>query len=193
MFEEMMNDTIDLVKADGGRIEGIKAVVQPAEIITLRTDLEAAQGDRIERTLESGEVEGYQVSESLVEAARGAIPAFCRIRVRKETAAGLGPGTSIVFGLGNSDTKVRLYSADSLTTIAHVTTFELFAHLRQAAESGLEDGDQKIRMLTAVDELRQSHGTPDFAYRVLDIAALAVARRDVFEPYLTSIGQLLAL
>lgn len=193
MYEDLMNDTIDLVKPDGRRIAGIKAVVQPAEIITLNTELDAAQGDRVERTLEDGEAEAYQVSGSSIEPAKGAVPAFCRIQVRKETPTGLGAGLRTVFGVSSPDVNVRLFAADSFTVIAHVTTFELFGYLRQAVEAGIEDGAEKIRAMTALDELRQSYGTPDFARRTSDLVALAIERREVFGPFLVALGQLLAM
>jgi len=193
VYEDLMNDTIDLVKPDGRRIAGIKAVVQPAEIITLNTELEAVQGDRVERTLENGEAEAYQVSGSSIEPAQGAIPAFCRIRVRKETPTGLDTGLRIVFGVAAPEVAVRLFSADSLVVIAHVTAYELFAHLRQAVETGIGEGDEKSRSIAALDALRESYGTPDLARRASDFVALAVDRREVFGPFLVALGQLLAM
>ncbi len=193
MFEEMMNDTIDLVKPDGRRVAGIKAVVQPAEIITLDTELDAGEGDVVERTLEGGEAERYQVTSSSVEPARGAVPAFCRIQVRKETPAGLGAGNRIVYGVAAPEIKVRLFSADSFTVIAHVTAYELFAHLREAAKAKMEDGEEKDRLIAALDALKASYGTPDLARRASDFAAVAVGRREVFGPFLIAIGQLMEM
>jgi hypothetical protein len=192
LFEELMNDTIDLVKPDGRRIDGIKAVVQPAEIITLDTALEAGEGDVIERRQEDGEVERYRVTRAAVEPAQGAVPAFGRILVRKEEAAGPAAETRVVYGVAGPEVQIRLFSSEAQQVITHLPSDDFFAHLQYAA-AGIADEEEKGRLLAALDGLRHAYGGPDIALRASEFAALAVGHRKVYGRYLAGIGQLLAM
>lgn len=197
MFEEMMHDTIHLVKPDGGRVEGIKAVVQPAEIITLNTALELAQGDRIERE-ERGGVETFLVLGAEVVPAQGAVPAFCRVQVRKqESAKAEQAAPRVVYGVTGPATRLHLSALDRTTAIQHVSPALLFERMREAAAAAIQGAESEEaaaagrQLAERIEALAASFGTPDFAPRYADFAALAVRQMPVFSPFLPALGQLL--
>jgi hypothetical protein len=87
VFEEMLRDTVSLVKADGQRYDNIKALVQPKKIFIADASLPIEEGDRITRELPNGLVESYLVLDrGYYAAVPDMVAAHYQVKIRKETA-----------------------------------------------------------------------------------------------------------
>ncbi|NAZ55668.1 hypothetical protein GL177_20435 [Vibrio toranzoniae] len=60
-FAELMRDKVDLIKANGQRVEGIQASVQKKLTIIERDDILIEPGDLLERKASNGSVSVYKV------------------------------------------------------------------------------------------------------------------------------------
>ncbi len=61
-FADMMNDTVDLIKADGSKtVKGIKASVQEKMTFIERSDILIESGDLLRRRASNGSVSNYKV------------------------------------------------------------------------------------------------------------------------------------
>jgi hypothetical protein len=86
VFDEMMRDTVSLVKPDGTRTEGIKASVQREKIFVGDISLPIEEGDTIERVRPGGITERFTVLDTGYHPDLYGIPASFQMLVRKETA-----------------------------------------------------------------------------------------------------------
>lgn len=80
-FADMMNDTVDLIKADGTKkIEGIKASVQEKMTFIERSDVLIESGDLLQRRASNGSVSNYKVIDPGFHEAFGSIAAHYQIK-----------------------------------------------------------------------------------------------------------------
>lgn len=79
-FAKMMNDTVDLIKADGTKIEGIKASVQENKTFIHRSDIVIESGDLLQRKASNGVVSNYQVIDPGFREKFASIPAHYQIK-----------------------------------------------------------------------------------------------------------------
>ncbi|ACS80162.1 hypothetical protein [Maridesulfovibrio salexigens] len=79
----MAKDDVVLVKADGKRIEGLKAVVSMRRIVTFHTDVEIEPKDMMIKQCADGEQEAYLVLDPMFNHAGDGIPENYQITVRK--------------------------------------------------------------------------------------------------------------
>lgn len=79
----MAKDTMTLVKADGKRIEGLKAVVSMNRIVTFNTDFEIEPKDMMIRELGDAGQEAYLLLDHIFNPAKDGIPENYQITVRK--------------------------------------------------------------------------------------------------------------
>lgn len=79
----MAKDNVTLIKADGGRIEGLKAVVSMRRIVTFHTDIAMEPKDMMIRELSDGGKEAYLFLDLMLNEDKDGIPANYQITVRK--------------------------------------------------------------------------------------------------------------
>ncbi|WP_320170004.1 hypothetical protein [Maridesulfovibrio sp.] len=79
----MAKDTIDIVKADGSCVEGIKAVVSPRRIVTFNTDVAIEPKDVLVRRLADDEKEGFLVLDTIFNRTEDGVPENLQITVRR--------------------------------------------------------------------------------------------------------------
>lgn len=65
MFDDIAKDTVTLVKKDGSRAEGLKAVVQSHEVTVFDNSLDVEEGDKIERRFPNGRIESYLILDTV--------------------------------------------------------------------------------------------------------------------------------
>ncbi|WP_319781182.1 hypothetical protein [Maridesulfovibrio sp.] len=82
----MAKDDVALIKADGERIEGLKAVVSMRRIVTFNTDIEISPKDMMIRQRADGESEAYLVLDLMLNRAQDGIPENYQITVRRVAA-----------------------------------------------------------------------------------------------------------
>ncbi|WP_320008025.1 hypothetical protein [Maridesulfovibrio sp.] len=79
----MAKDDVVLVKADGDRIEGLKAVVSMRRIVTFQTENEIEPKDVMIKECADGGQEAYLVLDPVFNRAQDGIPEHYQITVRK--------------------------------------------------------------------------------------------------------------
>ncbi|MCD9513878.1 hypothetical protein [Photobacterium carnosum] len=79
-FSDFMKDTVDLVKSNGERIEGIKASVQEKQTFINRSDILIEAGDFFQRKASNGSISNYEVIDPGFHEAFGSIEAHYQIR-----------------------------------------------------------------------------------------------------------------
>ncbi|CCO24357.1 hypothetical protein [Maridesulfovibrio hydrothermalis] len=79
----MAKDNVTLVKANGERFEGLKAVVNLRRIVTFNTDVKMESKDLIIKHLADGGQEAYLLLDVVLNKAEDGIPENYQIAVRK--------------------------------------------------------------------------------------------------------------
>lgn len=80
-FAELMRDKVDLIKANGQRVEGIQASVQKKLTIIERDDILIEPGDLLERKASNGSVSVYKVIDpGFIESHGIGFPAHYQIK-----------------------------------------------------------------------------------------------------------------
>jgi hypothetical protein len=136
-FDQLMRDTITVVKRNGGaRFEGIKAAVQSEEISILQSEPFIEPNDLILRSMSNGGEETFVVLDPGFHEGLGPIPAGYRAKVRK---LGLPEAKnavqSITYHVTGSNARINNHSVDNSTNLVYDNGGEvarLLSELRSA-------------------------------------------------------------
>jgi hypothetical protein len=192
LFDDMMTDTISLVKRNGARRDGIKAIVESTKIMVPDVSLDVDEGDHLERVLPSGKVESFLILDTGFNPGLEDIPPFYQMKVRKESVIRDEQSrSSVVYNVTGPNARVNVNSTDASTNIANVGTSELFEQMRSVVAQGIQGEDERQEMVTRINSMEKSHGTGDFAKRYSDFIALAANHMSIFSPFMPALGQLL--
>ncbi|NTV47510.1 MAG: hypothetical protein HGB11_13550 [Chlorobiales bacterium] len=82
-FADLMTDTIDLLKQDGSKKQGLKASVQKSKIFMDAKDILVEPNDLIVRKMSNGAEETYRVIDPEFHEAFHGIPAGYQMDVQK--------------------------------------------------------------------------------------------------------------
>ena len=192
-LNNLMQDSVTLIKKDGQRFEGIRASVQPDKIFTDDTSIPLEEGDTFERTLPSGVVERYTVLDSGYHEGIGGIPSHYQSEVRKETK--IKPpreSTQIVYNLIGPNARVNIQSVDASTNLVEIGSEDLFNMLRQTIESAVKDKSLCADLTEKVDELEQTQGTRKFTEKYREFITLAADHITVLAPFIPALSQILS-
>lgn len=158
-FEQLLNDTITVVKRDGGaRFEGIKAAVQGEAISILQSQPFIEPNDLIVRSMSNGGEETFVVLDPGFHEGLGPIPAGYRAKVRK---MGLPEAKSavqsIVYNVTGSNARINNHSVDNSTNLVQDNSSEvahLLANLRSAMNTAPLpplDRDEALELIDGVE------------------------------------------
>jgi nucleoside phosphorylase len=86
-FNQLMTDTIAIIKTDGRRFDGVKASVQAKLIMTMNVSNPIEAGDVIERALPNGVTERFEIVEASFQEKFHSIPAHYSLTFRRVHAA----------------------------------------------------------------------------------------------------------
>lgn len=192
-FSDFRKDDVTLVKQSGDRVEGIKAMVKPAEnlIRVLAEDAVIEDGDTLLRHLPNGVTEDYLVLNSGYKEKPGGLPAEYYAQVEKRTA--LKPSSSphnAVYNvtISGPGSRFNLNSNDLSVNVIDVNPDQLFKELRGAIAQEVEDDDKRGLLLRHVGELKKANGTPKAYTAFVSIVADHLA---VVPPFIPALSQLL--
>ncbi|NTA19299.1 hypothetical protein G6M11_25235 [Agrobacterium tumefaciens] len=117
-FDDMMNDTVTLVKKDGTVVkEGIKAQVSKGSVITFDASLPIEPGDHFVRIQQSGLAEDYIVVDPGYMSGiggRAGIPNHFQSKVRRSDAP-IAPPSKIINNIHGPNARVNINSTDNST------------------------------------------------------------------------------
>lgn len=192
-FDQMMKDTVTLVKPDGTRIEGIRASVQRESIHVTDGSQPIEDGDTIERKRPGGIVERYTVLDAGYCEEFYEIPAHFSMQVRKETAIPRDPpNPSNNYYLNGPNSRVNSNSVDASVNVSVTQqgTSKLFDDLLVAL-NGIVDVEQREQLVVDVEEMKAAQGSPELLPRYQTFMQHAANHMTVVAPFLPALAQLL--
>lgn len=86
-FDDLMGDTITVIKLDGQRFEGVKASVQPKVIMTMDTSIPFEAGDIVERKLPNDRWERFEITDPAYVAGFPGDDSFAHYNLKYRRAA----------------------------------------------------------------------------------------------------------
>jgi hypothetical protein len=195
-LEHFRTASVTLVKQDGERIEGLKAIADSKKkvIKILAADAVVADGDTILQHLSNGVTEEYLVLDSGYEEQYDPFPPEYQAKVEKKTAikrlaSPSGPVYNVTFTGANS--RFNLNSNDLSVNVVDVNPDELFKALRGAIAQDVEDEDKRELLLRQVGELKKANGTPKYLEAYKEFVSTVADHLGVVMPFMTALSQLL--
>lgn len=118
-FNDLLTDTVSLLKQNGESVDGIKASVQKDKIFIQRSDLLIESGDLIQRVMSNGAEETYKVIDPGFHERFHSIPAGYQMDVHK---LGLPEAKSavqnITYNISGTNNRINQNSTDNSINIA---------------------------------------------------------------------------
>lgn len=87
--------------------------------------------------------------------------------------------------------RVNVNSTDHSVNVVLKSSEEFFGTIRQRIESGVPDGDERRKMLTALTALQESHGKPSFAQRYTAFIATTADYMTLLTPFIPALTEML--
>ena len=191
-LDHLMKDRVTLIKKDGRKFEGIKALVQRDKIFSNDAKIPIEEGDVFERTLPSDVVESYTILDAGFFEGIGGIKPFYQSEVRKQTKIDRPQQPNqVVYNLTGPNARVNIHSVDSSSNIVEIEPTKLFSELRDTIQKSVTDIQQREELTNKVKELEESQGTKDFTTRYQELMALAASHITVLTPFIPALSQML--
>ncbi|MEQ2352074.1 hypothetical protein [Pseudoalteromonas piscicida] len=156
MFDDLMNDTVILLKQNGETVQNIKASVQKNRIYISRSDILIEPHDLIRRTTSNGAEEQFKVIDPGFHEGNGHIPAGYQAEVVK---LGLpqhpASNQNITYNISGTNNRVNQSSSDQSVNIVNMDS-EVFEHimsLRNEVAKLKLPKDDEIAALEVIDEI----------------------------------------
>jgi hypothetical protein len=128
MLEDVLNDRVTLVKADGTvERENIPSLVTSGKVMIQDTSVPLEVGDHLLRKLENGLVEDFVVDDPVFQQGVGGIKAFYNARVSRSgspTAKYETAVSQITNNFHGANSRVNIGSTDNSTNISATITSE---------------------------------------------------------------------
>ena len=122
-FNNLLTDTVSVLKQNGEIVENIKASVQKDKIFIQRSDILIDSGDLIQRTMSNGAEETYKVIDPGFHEKFHSIPAGYQMDVRK---LGLPEAKSavqhITYNISGTNNRVNQSSTDNSVNIVNLNS-----------------------------------------------------------------------
>lgn len=176
-FQNMMRDTIKVLKSDGQEIEGLKASVQSKGIYLMRSDVLVEPNDLIQRIMSNGGIETFKVIDPGFHEGLHGIPSHYQMKVQK---LGLPEAEraikTITYNISGPNARVNNNSVDSSTNIANINP-DVVAHISllrreiQRLISVQEEQKEALEIVDAIEGQFES-GSPSKAVLKTLISAL---------------------
>jgi hypothetical protein len=119
-FEDLMTDTISVLKKDGRRFEGIKASVRSTEISIVGADHLIESGDIVSRKMSNGGEETFEVIDPGFREEFFSIPAGYRMAVRKLGIPEARAAVQNIYNIAGNNTRINQNSVDNSTNTVNV-------------------------------------------------------------------------
>lgn len=164
-FDRLLTDKVSVLKADGQRIDDIRAAVQSGRIDIMRSDFLLESGDLILRKASNGAEETYRVLDPGFREKFGAIPAGYGARVANlGIQEAEGAVRSITYNMSGNNARVNHGSVDNSVNVVagNAEALELLGALRdEIGRLDLGDSERKdaVDLLDATEAQIKS-GSP---------------------------------
>lgn len=192
MLEGMLNDRVTLVKKDGTVVkENIKAMVQPKTIFMEDVTLPIETGDRLLRSLPSGLVDEYVVSEPGYYSSMSGMKAHFQTKVSRSDNPAAQPST-IINNIQGQNPRVNINSMDYSQNISLSSgASEVFQALRDKIDASEIPSEDARAIREAIKRMEQSNSKEGFKESYKNFIAAAANHVAVFGPILGALSGLL--
>lgn len=155
MFNQLLRDTISIIKSDGNSINNLKASVQSNMIYLHQSDILVEVNDIIERRMSNGGIEQYRVIDPCFHEGLGAIPAGYQMKVEKLGLPQKQNVTQTVYNIGDN-AKIYNNSVDMSINIHNhnAEIVKILDELKSEIEK-ISNESQKQETLEIYDEIRE--------------------------------------
>lgn len=176
-FQDMMVDTIKVLKSDGHEIEGLKASVQSKRIVLMRSDVLVELNDLIQRVMSNGGTETFMVIDPVFYEGQDGIPSHYQMKVQK---LGLPEAEkaikSITYNISGPNARVNNNSVDNSKNVANINSdisehISMLRHEIQRLISIQEEQKEALELIDAIERQYES-GSPSKAVLKTLISAL---------------------
>lgn len=158
-FADLMNDNVELLKADGTRKPNLKAVVTSGKIVMDANDITIEPGDLVIRRMSNGAEETYRVIDPCFYEAFHGIKAHYQMRVQKlglpeaKTAV-----QSIAYHISGNNNRINQNSTDNSSNSVHIDArvSQYIEALRKEIDSLPITSAEKTNAHETVDEIEDS-------------------------------------
>ena len=132
--DHMLRDRIDILKADGSELSGLKASVQGTLIMMPARGAVVEPGDLVRRHMSTGAEETFEVVEPGFYEAFGSLEAHYEMAIRRLTASEAATAVQhITFNFNGANARLNQNSVDNSVNVAAVDpqAAQLVAQLRE--------------------------------------------------------------
>ncbi len=188
VFDDVMNETLALHKADGQIKNGIRAHVGDKVLIDdVTVKIEA--GDRLVRLLPNGAKEELVVVDPGFNQGLGMeIPPHFQVSVQKPWMEKTKP-QSVTYNVTGSNARVNVHSHDHSTNAVNFGSFApVFMEARKALEA-VSDENERAKLQASLDALEAARETADYATRFAGFVQLAANWMTIIGPFLPALSE----
>lgn len=180
MFEQFMNDIVDLQK-EGKIVESnIKASVQKEKIFINRSDINIEEGDYLIRHLPNGAIEHYLVLDrGFYSGFNNIMPAHYQCKVKKENNIDAKTSNSSTI---NNYGKINMYSVDNSINTIDNNDSVLFENLLNEAKK-----INNNEIIKAIQEMEKSKNNSSFKEKYSSFMQLAANHMTLFAPFIPAL------
>lgn len=174
IFEEIMNDTIYILKSDGEKYGPFKGTVTPNQIFPSKVNIIIEAGDRIIRPLSNGGEETYTVINPVFYEDFADIEAHYQLDVRKDGTILRHPPSHVTNNISfqGDGNKININSLDNSTNIEYNESINALVNELLEEISKLDDNSANKADLTGVIETIRGSALSDKPNKTLIKALL---------------------
>ena len=199
--KSLMNDTVTILSQDGNKHENIPASVDGEIIVIDEVTIPVSIGDRIERKLPSGQMEGLKVTDVHLQKGLGGsrrrrgIPDFYEIEYEREGVQKhpIPPATVNVNVKDSPQARVNFSSTDHSTNVINSHPEDVFSELRDLLRDSVDDSIELDLLFEKVDDMEHSRGSGSFIRAYQEFIVAAAAHVTVIAPMIPALTSMLAL
>ena len=189
-----MRDRVTIILSDGERHEDIRASVQRKQVIINDTTIPISVGDRIERSLPSGQKEILIATNVHLWTGGVRIPDHYEIdyeREGTERSRSEVPGVNVNVS-DSPQARVNVNSTDQSTNTIHQQREEVFSGIRQLLDESVTDQSELALLHQKIEDMESNLGSGDFTTAYQDFIAAAANHMTVLAPMLPALTGLLS-
>ena len=191
-IDHAMNETVAIVHKNGDRNENIPALVNNGNIITTEVTIPLSAGDKIERSLPSGQIEALTVTNAHLTRGHSGLPSFYTIEyVREGTQQHSGQPTTIVNVLESPQARINFNSTDQSTNVINNQTEDVFSQIRELLTDAVANSNELDLLLERVEDMERNRENGNFTRAYQDFIVAAAAHMTILAPVIPMLTTML--
>ena len=192
-MRNMLKDVVTITYSDGTKREEIRALVDSKTIFINDVTIPISIGDKITRTLPSGQEETFIVTNFHLQRGGRTIPDFYEISYRREELREHHPQPPAVSVHleGSPQSRVNLNSPDQSINVINSEAEDTFNQVRDLLSESISDSATLELLLERVDVMERSQGTGGFTSAYREFVSAAADHMTVLAPVIPMLSAML--